>query len=89
MHEIKKHKACPPAGEYTVRLVRNADGVMLRQITVACPNCQALHSLDAHGIGFDGTVSPSIICTRKGCGFHDHIRLLDWEADGEDEEGVI
>lgn len=31
-----------------------------------------------HTISPDGTVSPSVICPRYGCGFHDHIRLLDW-----------
>jgi hypothetical protein len=35
-------------------------------------------ALDDHVIADDGTVSPSVVCPEKGCGFHDHIQLEGW-----------
>lgn len=32
-----------------------------------------------HAIAADGTVSPSVVCPEPGCGFHDHIRLKNWD----------
>ena len=34
--------------------------------------------LTGHRIGSDGTVSPSVRCRHDGCGFHEFVRLLDW-----------
>ena len=35
-------------------------------------------SLDDHTIAGDGTVTPSVVCPEKKCGFHDHIQLAGW-----------
>lgn len=39
-------------------------------------------SLSDWTVAEDGAVSPSVDC-RCGCGFHDFIRLLDWEPGWE------
>jgi hypothetical protein len=31
-----------------------------------------------HTIASDGTVTPSCVCPRDGCGFHEHVKLIDW-----------
>lgn len=31
-----------------------------------------------HAIAEDGTVSPSVVCTEEGCGWHEYIRLDGW-----------
>lgn len=33
-----------------------------------------------HKIAQDGTVSPSVVCVRPGCKFHEFIRLLGWRG---------
>jgi hypothetical protein len=45
-----------------------------------CPNGH-IGSLDDHEIADDGTVSPSVVCPHVGCGFHDNIKLADWNMD--------
>ncbi len=42
-----------------------------------CPNGH-VGELTDHTIAKDGTVSPSVVCPRGGCGFHDYIRLIGW-----------
>jgi hypothetical protein len=60
------------------------------QVWVICPKCgesAALH----HDIADDGTVRPSLVCPFDGCGYHEYIRLLDWDptleppTEGEDD----
>ena len=36
--------------------------------------------LGDHEIAADGTVAPSVVCPAEGCGFHDTVRLLGWDA---------
>lgn len=36
---------------------------------------------DHHTIDDGGVVSPSVVCPEDGCGFHDHVRLVGWEAE--------
>ena len=50
-----------------------------RSADYVCPNGH-LGGLGDHTIADDGTVSPSVVCPRPGCDFHDHIRLVDWEV---------
>jgi len=46
------------------------------QVLLKCPNGH-IGVLD-HEIAEDGTVTPSVMCDREGCDFHEMIRLLDW-----------
>lgn len=48
-----------------------------RTPTVSCPGCQALGGLD-HAVAADGAVTPFLQCP-KGCGFHDMVRLMEWD----------
>mgnify|MGYP001576936534 CR=1 FL=1 len=43
--------------------------------------CNHGHSglLSDHDIAEDGTVSPSVVCTSPGCGFHESVKLDGWE----------
>lgn len=38
----------------------------------------AVGHADGHVVATDGTVTPSCVCPRPGCGWHEMIRLLDW-----------
>jgi len=33
-----------------------------------------------HEIAADGAVTPSVVCTEDGCGWHEHITLVGWEG---------
>jgi hypothetical protein len=35
-------------------------------------------SLTDHQISEDGIVSPSVVCPKDGCSYHEHIRLEGW-----------
>jgi len=35
-------------------------------------------SLTDHQIREDGTVSPSVVCPKDGCTFHEYIKLENW-----------
>lgn len=79
IYEIRKHSECAPG---TWWWMKGQAGP-----TVSCPVCQKLHMLPLvavggeelfHAIAADGTVSPSVICTR--CDWHDRIRLEGWTA---------
>lgn len=43
---------------------------------VKCP-CGRMALLADHEVHADGHVTPSVVCP-EACGWHDHIRLLDW-----------
>lgn len=45
--------------------------------TMTCSNGHVL-TLRGHVIEQDGTVSPSVICPKKGCSFHAYVRLANW-----------
>ena len=47
---------------------------------IVCPVCFRSFSLSKHGIGDDGTVTPSVVCPFAGCSFHDQVRLQGWDA---------
>ena len=44
---------------------------------VKCGNGH-ISSLSQHKITGDGTVTPSLDCPTELCGWHEHVRLLDW-----------
>ncbi len=37
-------------------------------------------SIHKHTIAPDGTVSPSVVCPAKDCGFHEFIKLEGWKG---------
>lgn len=37
-----------------------------------------LHTGSGHVVGDDGRVTPSVVCPRSHCPFHDFVRLLNW-----------
>lgn len=47
------------------------------RIVVKCPECDQIAGLD-HDIKRNGDVEPSLDCPNPECGFHNHVRLLDW-----------
>lgn len=47
------------------------------QVLTRCANGH-IGSLDDHTIADDGTVSPSVVCQKPGCNFHEFIRLDEW-----------
>jgi hypothetical protein len=47
-------------------------------IVMRCPECNQISDLDDHNIDSDGVVTPSLICPREHCDFHEMVRLLDW-----------
>jgi hypothetical protein len=48
------------------------------QVDFRCPNGH-IGVLDDHTIADDGAVSPSVVCPRKGCAFHENIILDGWK----------
>ena len=46
----------------------------------ASVTCENRHEglISDHAIAEDGTVSPSVVCTQEGCGWHEYIRLEGW-----------
>ncbi|MBU2118771.1 MAG: hypothetical protein KJ954_14380 [Alphaproteobacteria bacterium] len=49
-----------------------------RACIISCPGCGNYGSLSGHSIAADGTVTPSVVCTVPGCGFHEWIKLEGW-----------
>ncbi len=49
-------------------------------VFVKCPECKGIGMLD-HEVADDGTVTPSLECTRKGCTFHKGVMLEGWVGD--------
>lgn len=49
------------------------------QVVTRCANGH-IGSLDDHEIDADGVVSPSVVCQKNGCDFHEFIQLEGWEG---------
>lgn len=49
-------------------------------VAVVCPVCHSALTLSGrvHSVSEVGAVSPSFVCTRAGCSFHDFIVLEGW-----------
>lgn len=48
---------------------------------VTCPHGHTTRlTTERHVVDHSGCVSPSYVCTRKGCGFHDYIQLVGWDS---------
>ena len=45
---------------------------------VACSKCGEMASLSEHSIDGEGKVTPSVVCPRKGCGWHVDVTLRGW-----------
>jgi len=60
------------------------DGVLTARVS-----CFRGHSglIPDHDIAADGTVSPSLACTWKGCHWHEFIRLTDWKPEEVETDG--
>lgn len=50
-----------------------------RSASFTCPVCGQTGALTDHEIAEDGTVSPSVVCPRDGCTFHEYIKLEGWQ----------
>lgn len=50
-----------------------------RTALMSCPECGKICSLSQHIIQPDGTVTPSVVCPREGCTFHDYVKLEGWK----------
>jgi hypothetical protein len=46
---------------------------------MGCPKCRYAAYLIDHQIAADGTVTPSCVCPRDGCGWHETVKLEGWE----------
>lgn len=70
--EIQKAKSLDGARR---RWILSPNGVAF----ISCPSCGQMVSLGAHRVEADGVVPTQIECPYKGCGFKEHIRLVNWE----------
>ncbi len=43
-----------------------------------CPSCGQRGTLDSHAIDADGSATPSLVCPRDGCSYHEFVRLMGW-----------
>lgn len=43
---------------------------------VTCPLCNRLFALANHQVAADGSVTPSVVCTREGCSWHVMVTLV-------------
>lgn len=51
--------------------------IWLGQLWMRCPQCGLHARLADHTMSPEGFVQPSVVCD---CGFHEYIKLADWEA---------
>lgn len=61
------------------------DGVKTAEIR--CPKCGGIVRISndpdrGHEIDADGMVTPSLVCPRVRCDFHETVMLEDWTAGG-------
>jgi len=49
-----------------------------RTAIVTCPVCGLQASLSGHQIADNGVVTPSLVCPRERCSFHDYVTLIGW-----------
>lgn len=59
----------------TWRPVNDPSGEVKASIT--CPKCGQAAAID-HSIAADGAVTPSLVCPRDGCDFHEMGKLEGW-----------
>jgi hypothetical protein len=65
-------------GTWHPSIARPALGPPIVNAIICCPTCGRDAALSRHSIAADGTVTPSCVCP-EGCGFHDHVKLVDWD----------
>lgn len=72
----RESKHWPSPGSWTfIRLSAYTSGPTAR---VCCAKCGEMASLSEHTIDAEGGVTPSVVCPRKGCGWHVHVTLDGW-----------
>ncbi len=59
-----------------LRVVGDVRGV----VHINCPECGKLFLLSpvVHQIGADGSISPSVVCPHRPCGWHVFAKLAGW-----------
>jgi hypothetical protein len=45
---------------------------------ISCPICGKIGTLSDHAIDSQGKVTPSVVCPREQCKFHDFVVLEGW-----------
>ena len=58
----------------TWRLLPRAQG---NSATAVCAGGHTV-TLAGHQIALDGTVTPSVLCSAPGCGWHEYVQLIGW-----------
>lgn len=48
---------------------------------VTCPKCGFKANLSSHKVAENGIVTPSLICPRGGCTFHEWVVLENWNRE--------
>ncbi len=76
MIELRRGTDSDMFGRLVWRAVGSSDGP---KVLVSCDKGH-IGSLADHAIAADGTVTPSLVCPDGGCDFHEHVRLVGWEA---------
>jgi len=51
-----------------------------RSVSITCPECSQLAVLTDHTISPDGKVTPSVVCPKEGCDFHEFVQLDGWKS---------
>jgi hypothetical protein len=84
----------PLTWDYAVRL-RKRSGYYACQseLDLALCTCVNQHTTrmtgKIHRIAADGTVSPSYVCSVRGCPFHEFVRLVGWDPTHVFEETML
>ncbi len=65
---------------FTWRNYIAADGTPFEANPVIVDSKNHYLSIHKHTIAPDGTVSPSVVCPVKDCGFHEFIKLEGWKG---------
>ncbi len=77
-HRMRADPTAPFAikpGEW-VRLTTDDPGPF-----ICCPGCKLPAGISSHKIAQNGLVTPSVVCDRPHCDFHEFIQLVGWGSD--------
>lgn len=76
---FKKSSSSEEDVPLTWRNYRDHTNILDISPIIVCPKNHYL-SIHKHAVLPDGTVQPSVECPIKDCGFHDNIRLEEWDG---------
>lgn len=65
-------------GTWHPAIAKPHNGPVVRNAIICCQTCGRDAALRHHTIHDDGTVTPAVMC-EEGCGFNDHVKLIDWD----------